>query len=420
MKGKGVTAGGKRIAVVGAGIVGACCAVHLQEDGHEVVLVDRLAPGEACSFGNAGLLATSSFVPLAMPGVLGQVPKWLLDPLAPFALRFAYAPRLLGFLWRFIRAGAPERVEAAADALATLTTPTVESYRRLADLAGVPDLVRAADYMYVYETESAYAKDARPWALRRARGIDFAELTPAEVLEREPALAPIHVRGVLVRGHGYTIDPSRLVKALADLVGRQGGAVLRREVRDIAYDAGGAPRLVTDAGEIQADALVIAAGAWSSRLTALLGHPVPLEAERGYHVTVRDAGVRLNAPLMIGGHKFAVTPMEMGLRFAGTSEWAGLDAEPNYRRARVFLTHARRMFPGIRLDHVTEWMGPRPTLPDSLPVIGRSPRHPAVFFAFGHQHIGLTAGAKTGRIVADLVAGRTPNLELRPFRIDRF
>jgi D-amino-acid dehydrogenase len=413
-------AGGRKVAVVGAGIVGVCCAVHLQEDGHEVVLIDRLAPGEACSFGNAGLLATSSFAPLAMPGVLGQVPKWLLDPLAPFTLRFAHAPRLLGFLWRFIQAGAPARVAAAADALATLTAPAVEGYRRLADLAGVPDLVRAADYMYVYETEAAYAKDARTWTLRRARGIDFEELTVAQVHEREPALAPIYARGVLVREHGYTVNPSRLVKAFADLVGRRGGTVRRGEVRDIEFGVDGSPRLVTDTGEILADTLVIAAGAWSGRLTARLGHPVPLEAERGYHITVRNAGIRLNAPLMIGGHKFAVTPMEMGLRFAGTTEWAGLDAKPNYRRARLFLTHARRMFPAIRLDDFTEWMGPRPTLPDSLPVIGRSPKHPAAFFAFGHQHIGLTAGAKTGQIIADLVAGRTPNVDLGPFRIGRF
>lgn len=410
----------RKVVVIGAGIVGTCCAVHLQEDGHDVTLIDRLPPGEACSFGNAGLFGTSSFVPLAMPGVLAQVPKWLLDPLAPFTLRWLHAPRLLGFLWRFVKAGAPDCVEAAADALAQLTLPAVDGHQRLAARAGVLDLIRAVDYMYVYETDEAYAKDAGAWRLRRARGVRTEELTADQVREREPALAPIYRRGVLVREHGYTVNPSRLVKALADLVARRGGTVLQGEVGDLTVDGDGRPRLATDQGTIASDVVVIAGGAWSGRLTARLGHRVPLEAERGYHVMVRAPGVRLNAPIMIGGHKFAATPMDMGIRFAGTSEWAGLEAKPNDARATALLKHARRMLPGIRVDDVTQWMGPRPTLPDSLPVIGPSPRFPSVFFAFGHQHVGLTSGPKTGQLIADLVAGRTPNLDLRPFRIDRF
>jgi D-amino-acid dehydrogenase len=415
-----MTARQRNVVVVGAGIVGACCAVHLQDDGHDVTLIDRLPPGEGCSFGNAGLLAVSSFVPLALPGVLAQVPKWLLDPLAPFTLRWRHAPRLLGFLWRFIKAGAPANVEAAADALAALTVPTVEGHQRLAALAGVPELVRAVDYMYVYETDAAFAKDAEAWRLRRSRGIKTDDLTADQVQVREPALAPIYRRGVLVRAHGYTVNPSRLVKALADLVARRGGAVVQGEVGAIAVGGDGRPRLATDRGEITADVAVIAGGAWSGRLAASLGHRVPLEAERGYHVTVRAPGVHLNAPIMVGGHKFAATPMETGIRFAGTSEWAGLAAKPNGARAEALLRHARRMLPGIRVDDVSQWMGPRPTLPDSLPVIGPSPRFPTVLFAFGHQHVGLTTAPKTGQLIADLVAGRRPNLDLRPFRIDRF
>lgn len=414
-----VAAERRKVVVVGAGIVGASCAVHLQEDGHDVTLIDRLPPGEACSFGNAGMLECSSSAPLSLPGVLAQMPKWLMDPLGPFTFSVPHALRLIPFLFHFIRAGRRERAERIADALASLIVSAVEDHQRQAAWAGASRLIKVHDHLYVYESEAAFQADAYQWEVRRKRWPRMEVVRGEAIRVLEPAVAPIYPVGVLLRDHGYTVDPGGLVKALAEHVARSGGRLLRGEVR--AIDAGdGRARLVTDDGALEADAVVIAAGAWSTRLTARLGYRVPLVAERGYHVTLRNAGVSLKAPLIVGDYKFAVTPMAMGLRFAGTAEFAALDSPPNYARARVLLRHAARMFPGIRLDDYTEWMGQRPTLPDSLPVIGQAPRHPEVYFAFGHHHLGLTAGPKTGRIIADLIAGRHPDIDLGPFRVDRF
>lgn len=414
-----VTTKRHNVVVVGAGIVGASCAVHLGHDGRDVTLIDRLAPGEACSFGNAGMLECSSSAPLSMPGVLGQVPKWLMDPLGPFTFSVPHVPRLIPFLFHFIRAGRRERVERIADALASLIVSTVEDHQRQAAWAGAAHLIKVHDHLYVYESDAAFRADADHWAVRRKRWPRLEVVGGAAIRALEPAVAPIYPVGVLLRDHGYTVDPGALVKALAEHVARAGGRVLRGEVRAV-DSSGGRARLLTDGGILEADAVVIAAGAWSTRLTARLGYRVPLVAERGYHVTLRNAGVSVKAPLIVGDYKFAVTPMAMGLRFAGTAEFAALDSPPKYARARMLLRHAARMFPGICLDDYTEWMGQRPTLPDSLPVIGPAPRHPGVYFAFGHHHLGLTAGPKTGRIIADLIAGRCPNIDLGPFRVDRF
>jgi D-amino-acid dehydrogenase len=414
-----VTTERHRVVIVGAGIVGASCAVHLRHDGHDVTLIDRLPPGEACSFGNAGMLECSSSTPLSMPGVFRQVPKWLLDPLGPFTFSVPHVPRLIPFLFHFIRAGRRDRVERIADALASLIGTTVEDHQRQAAWAGAASLIKVHDHLCVYESDAAFRADAYHWEVRRQRWPRLEVVDGAAIRALEPTVAPMYPVGVLLRDHGYTVDPGGLVKALAEHVAGAGGRVLRGEVRAIEA-GGGRVRVVTDAGALEADAVVIAAGAWSTRLTARLGYPVPLVAERGYHVTLRHAGVSLNAPLIVGDYKFAVTPMAMGLRFAGTAEFAALDSPPNYARARMLLRHAARMFPGIPLDDYTEWMGQRPTLPDSLPVIGPAPRHPGVYFAFGHHHLGLTAGPKTGQLIADLIAGRAPIVDLRPFRVDRF
>ena len=280
--------------------------------------------------------------------------------------------------------------------------------------------MRPSQYLYVYPDEDAYRREQFGWDLRRRLGVRLQELRDGEVREAEPALGPGFRFAVAVEDHGYSPDPERLVKALAAHFEREGGSLVRREVRDIELDAEGPRALVTDAGALPVETLVLAAGAWSGRFAARLGSPVPLEAERGYHVTLPQAGVALRGPIMCAQGKFVATPMAAGLRLAGLMEIAGLDARPDYRRADSLLAQARQLFPGVDCGQPSRWMGQRPSLPDSLPVIGRSPHYRSVFFAFGHQHVGLTAGPRTGRWIADLVAGRTPNVDLSVFRAERF
>lgn len=410
----------RHVTVIGAGIVGISCALNLLRDGHRVTVVDRNPPGEGCSQGNAGLFSSDSFVPLSMPGVLGQVPGWLLDPLGPLAIRWRHLPNMLPWLVRFVRAGAPRRVEEICDALASLLASSLEEHRALAKGTEAEGLIRAQGCLYVYGDAKSLAKEAKSWDLRQAHGTVMERLDAAQIRVREPALAPIYEHGYFLSNLGHTVEPMLLVKGLAGHFEQSGGVILKRQVREIEAGPDGPRRLVTDQGALDVDVLVIAAGAFSGRLTAKLGSPVPLQGERGYHVTIANSGIHLNTPVFANTYKFIATPMAPGIRIAGTAEFGGLDAAPNFARAQVLVRHAKRMLPGIDTSDVSEWSGLRPTLPDSLPVIGRSPVFENVFFAFGHQHVGLTGGPRTGRIIADLVAGRTPNIDIRPFRADRF
>jgi D-amino-acid dehydrogenase len=412
---------GLAVTVIGAGIVGVSCALHLQRRGHRVNLIDRAGPGEGTSFGNAGVLASSAVLPVAMPGILKAVPRMLLDPMEPLSLRFPYAAGMLPWLVRYISHATPEKVKAAAAAMATVVGGAVEEHQALAAGTGAERWIRDCPTLSVFPDEEAFAKDTFGWTLRRKYGVTVETYRGGEVREVEPSLRPEWRFAVALRGQGYVTDPLAYVRALAAHFAACGGTVLRRAVRDFEIGPAGPRRVFADGGEaVDTDLVVVACGAWSGPLAARLGSPVPLETERGYHVVLKRPAPLPRHPIMSAKGKFIATPMEPGLRVAGLVEFGGLEAAPNYRRARTLIRHAELLFDGLSYETHTEWMGHRPILPDSLPVIARSPRHPNVYFAFGHHHVGLTGGAKTGRLIADLVDGRAANVDLQPFRIDRF
>jgi len=408
------------VTVIGAGIVGITCAYDLRKEGHDVTVLDREPPGQGCSFGNAGLLARSSFMPVGGPGTLLAVPGYLLDPLGPLAIRWSYLPRMLPWLLRYIRSCAADNVHAAAAALQVLTDPTVDEFEKLAAEIGRSDLVQVSDYLYVFESQKAFGKMDAEIRFREAKGTKVERLVGDQIHVLEPDLADRYRYAYQILDHGFTYDPEGLVKALAEAFVRAGGEIRQCEVRDVEIGPDGPTGVVTDQGTLAVEKLVVAAGAFSGPFAERVGAPVPLDTERGYHVTLPDPGVRVSRPIMSGEGHFLVTPMAMGLRIAGTVEFAGVHAPPNYARARVLLTHGRRMFPGLNTDDHTEWMGRRPTLPDSLPVIGHAPKFANVVLAFGHQHVGLTCAPRTAKIVSDLIGGRTPNIDLSPYRADRF
>ena len=410
----------KRITIVGAGIVGIATACYLRRDGHEVTVVDMSPPGEYCSFGNAGILSPGSCVPLATPGILFKVPGYLADPLGPLTLRWSYLPKALPWLLRFVAASNITRVERIADALRALLVQTFDAYAPLVKHAGVEDLIRRTGYVAVYGTRRAYEGDALAWKLRRDRGVVMDELDAAAIRRHVPELPGNYEVGLYLHDHGYVANPERLTKSLAAQLQRDGGTILQRKVIDIELGPDGPRALATDAGSIPVETLVICAGAHSNEFSRRFGDDVPLEAERGYHVTVSDPRFKLSLPVMVPEHKLFVTPMEMGLRIAGQSEFAGIDAEPDYGRADVLARLMQRMFPGISTADATQWMGRRPSMPDSLPVIGPSSKVANVYYAFGHGHVGLCGGAPTGRIISDLIAGREPGLDIRPYSPGRF
>jgi len=410
----------RKAVVVGAGIVGVCTGLALLERGCKVTIVDRLAPGEGCSFGNAGILASQAVVPTAMPGLLRQVPRLLADPQSPLVVRWASLPHTLPWLLRFCRAANIEQVQRSADAMKALYGSAVTLHQALALQAGVPELVRSTPGLYVHRDPAAIDLVAGlPWRLRRERGAQVEVLEGAALRDAEPALSPVYERGVRMGPMGYTTNPFRLVQAYAALFTQRGGVIVRAEVRGL-KPLGQRVRIETEGVGLDADKVVVAAGAWSLALAKPLGLKLPLVAERGYHMTFADPGIQLNHVVSELELHFAVTSMEPGLRIAGTEEIGLADDPPSWRRAAVLHQHARRMFPKANLQTGSRWMGPRPGTPDSLPAIGPLPGHGNIFIAAGHGHLGLTGAPNTARIVAALVCGGQTGIALQAYAPDRF
>ena len=412
------------VVVIGAGIVGVCTASYLQRDGHNVLLIDPGEPGQGASFGNGACLFPSSILPMSMPGTAKAVPRYLLDPDGPLAIRMRYLPRLVPWLLQFARAGTPERVEAAAGALRALLCDVQEGYAALVKEARAEDLMHRRGYLIVYETEAAFAADAGGNALRERNGILIEELSAARIREIEPKLAPIYVKGRFIREAGHTTNPHRLVQKLCEALVERGGRILREAVTGFEDNGGAVTAVRTQIGRHAASHVVLAAGAWSKTLAAQLGDRVPLDTERGYHAMIAQPECAPSIPVMSGEGKFIAIALETGVRFAGQVELASLDAPPNWNRARILLRLGMRMFPGLGTNALeqrqTLWMGHRPSTPDSMPVISRSSRFANAFHAFGHGHVGMCAAPATGRIVTDLIRGRAPHIDIEAFSPKRF
>lgn len=408
------------VTVVGAGIVGVSCAAFLQREGFAVTLVDRLEPGFGTSFGNAGSVSPSAILPVAMPGMLRKVPGWLLDPLGPLTIRWRYLPVVLPWLVRFLRHANREEAVRVATAMRSLMETVFEDYADILDPATFDRLIRRDGCLYVYENRAEL--DAAGWSLdlRRRLGAQMEEIGGDDIRQLEPALNRRFDIGIFAPENGRTVDPHLLVRAIAEQVRGKGGTILRAEVRDVEIGPEGPAALITSAGRLAVDRLVLAAGAWSAPLARKLGARLPLETQRGYHVTFADPQIEVRRTVMWNKRSVFVNPMDCGLRIAGTVELAGLSAAPNMARADKLARIAREMFPDLDTAGATQWMGHRPCLPDSLPVIDRSPRFANTVFAFGHQHVGICSGAPTGRQVASLMAGRPTGIDLRPFAAGRF
>jgi D-amino-acid dehydrogenase len=411
---------GKNVLVIGAGIVGCSAALWLQRDGHRVTIVDKKGPGEGASFGNAAVIATESCIPVATPGILWDVPKYLSDPLGPLAIRWSYLPKLAPWLWRFVRSSGEATVEQISIALSTLLTQAVAAHKDLAAAAGVRDIVQDTGWLGIYEKEESFQGAQWDLELQRRRGVKIEILPGEEVRQFEPSLVAPVKRAVYYPEVAYVLDNYRLVRTLAEDITRNGGRVVTDEIQDFEIGANGPSAALGKNGRYPFDAVVVTAGAWSRPLAAKLGEDVPLETERGYHVTLPHAARRPRMPLYSGDYSFAITPLDIGLRFAGTVELGGLDLPPNYQRAEVLIRHGKRLFGELDERDRSDWMGFRPSMPDSKPVIDRGRRHKNAFFAFGHGHIGLTLGPITGKLIADLVNDRKPGIDLKPFAVDRF
>lgn len=409
------------VVVVGAGIIGLSCAFALQRQGRRVLVLDRQGVAAQASQGNAGAYAFSDVLPLASPGILAQVPRWLLDPLGPLALRPSYLPTLLPWLWRFWRASRPAPFTRSIQAQVTLMRLAAPAALRQLEQADALPLLHRGGNLHLYESRAQWQAALPGWELRAAHGITFEHAHGAQALARwQPGLSPALECATFVPGW-YTIqDPLLLCQTLARAFEGAGGRIRRCEAIALLPGSQGVAVLAQEGQRLNALRVVVAAGAWSHRLAQTLGDRLPLETERGYNTTLPPGAFPLQRQLTFPDHGFVVTPIAGGVRVGSAVELAGLKTPPNYRRAEVLLDKAKRFLPGLKTEEGTQWMGFRPSLPDSLPAIGAAPADPRVLYAFGHGHLGLTQSAATAEIIAALVQGQPPPLDLRPFDPARF
>lgn len=409
-----------RVAVIGAGIVGVSAALRLVADGHDVTLIDRAGPGEATSHGNGGVLASCAVVPVTVPGLPAKAPRMLMDPDSPLFLRWSYLPRLLPWLAKYLSHCTAGETERIARALLPIVGDSLAEHRDLAGGTQAERWVAPSDYLYVYRDRAAFEADAFGWRLRREAGFTWDEIEGAALGAYDPLLGEANRFAVRLADHGVIRDPGRYVKDLAETFQARGGTLLRGALQGFLIENGRLTGLATDGGPLACDRAVLATGVWSGPLARQLGIAVPLESERGYHLELETPSALPRAPVMFASAKFVATPLEGRIRLAGVVEFGGLAAGPGQAPFELLERQVRRAMPALAWGSTRQWMGHRPAPADSIPVIGPSPACGDILMAFGHHHIGLTGGPRTGRLVADMIAGREPNLDPAPYSPARF
>ncbi|MBD3846996.1 FAD-binding oxidoreductase [Bosea sp. SSUT16] len=408
------------VIVIGAGVVGLSAAIAAQGRGLSVVVLDREGPAAGASAGNAGAFAFTDILPLASPGILRKAPQWLLDPLGPLSVPPAYALRIAPWMFRFWRACAPARVAhstAAQTALMDLSKAELEPFLRESGTLG---MLRKDGNLQVYEGEAELKASLPGWRAREAHGIEFRHLDAAGIADIQPGLAPRFSHGTFTPGWYSIADPKLYTLALAEHFRRKGGTIERLDVVGLAPQGDGIEIRARDGISRQAAKVVLAAGAFSHRIARSLGERIPLETERGYNTTLPPDAFDLRTQITFGGHGFVVSRLSTGIRVGGAVELGGLDLPPNFRRSEAMLAKARTFLPGLNPEGGVQWMGFRPSLPDSLPAIGRARASARVVYAFGHGHLGLTQSAGTARLVADLLTDRPTAVDIVPFSPQRF
>ncbi|WP_054005896.1 NAD(P)/FAD-dependent oxidoreductase [Cypionkella psychrotolerans] len=406
--------------VIGAGIIGTAIAHDLQKRGRQVVLLDRDAPGQGASFGNMASIAVTEFMPASRPSIWRQIPGWMLDPEGPVRVRPGYMPRLVPWFLRFIAASRPSKLRELEAQGAVLCGRALADTQALLRETGLEDQISEQGCLSLYTDEAEFRADREHIEILERFGFAHEVIGGAALRALEPALSDKIGMAVRFPDNRSMKDPYKLVLALAERFRALGGRI--EQGTAVGFARGDQITAVKLAGgrEIAVDEVVICAGAFSGRLSKLLGEAIPLETERGYHTQIMAPGIEMQHSIIWPARAFMVTPTAGGIRVGGTVEMAGLDAPPDYRRAKVTVRRAQTALPGLRCEDFTEWMGHRPALPDTVPILSASAKTRGVFYATGHGHLGLTYAATTAKVMGDLITGGRAEIDLHPYRVNRF
>ena len=406
------------VLVIGAGITGMATAEFLRREGVSVTLLDKVYPGDPkqTSFGNAGLLASSSIIPISSPEVWKKLPYFLLNKNSPLSINWSYLPKLMPWLIPFLRNTKKEKFLSIINAIQELTNDSVDQHLTLSKGTSASKYIKLGDFTLLYPDKSEFDLDYFEISLRIKYGFKMKALNRDNLLDMDPFLGKSYNCGALFENHGWLTSPENYMKELANHFKRNGGKIITEEVKKIIDNK----VLTSNNNIIEADKIVICAGAWSGKLLKFINHSTNLETERGYHLQLKKVNYMPSNPYAVSDLKFAITPMNDGLRCAGTTELGGLEAKPNYRRIDILREGIKKVYPKLKWEDEEIWMGHRPTTPDCLPVVGQSNELKDIYFAFGGQHIGLTIGPRLGRILTDLILNKKINMSLEAYQYTRF
>ena len=408
----------KKIAIVGAGIVGISSGIYLAKRGCDVTLIDKDFKGKPASYGNASWLSSPSITPVLMPGIVKKIPKLLFSKDGPLFLRFPGFIKIIPFLFKYLTYANKNKVEHISKNLAYLLKDSVNEHKQLAEGTNATKWIEDSPFLFIYKNKNDFINDEYTWSLRKKHGFKLIEVEQEELRSLVPGLSLEYKFAIKIDNLGYISNSQNYLDDLLDGFKSLGGKLIQDEVLDIS-EKEDLVQVVGREKSVLVEDIIISSGVYSDKFAKKFGVKVPIQSERGYHLELHETDIRLKYPIMNGYLKLAITPRPTGIRFAGLVEFGSLNSNPNPKAFELLMRNANSMFPGIKFKTKQEWSGHRPSTVDSLPIIGSSSVNKKIHFGYGHHHIGLTGGPKTGKILSKTILRDNEKLDIESFNPSR-
>ena len=408
----------KKIAIVGAGIVGISSGIYLAKRGCDVTLIDKDFKGKPASYGNASWLSSPSITPVLMPGMVKKIPKLLFSKDGPLFLRFPGFIKIIPFLLKYLTYANKNKVEHISKNLAYLLKDSVNEHKQLAEGTNATKWIEDSPFLFIYKNKNDFINDEYTWSLRKKHGFKLIEVEQEELRSLVPGLSSEYKFAIKIDNLGYISNSQNYLDDLLDGFKSLGGKLIQDEVLDIS-EKEDLVQVVGREKSVLVEDIIISSGVYSDKFAKKFGVKVPIQSERGYHLELYETDINLKYPVMNGYLKLAITPKPTGIRFAGLVEFGSLNSNPNPKAFELLMRNANSMFPGIKFKTKQEWSGHRPSTVDSLPVIGSSSVNKKIHFGYGHHHIGLTGGPKTGKILSKTILRDNEKLDIESFNPSR-